>query len=216
MFLNREEAAGKLADALTEAKPEDPVVLALPRGGVPLGVIVADRLGAPLDLMLVRKIGMPSNPELAAGAIVDGPAPVTLFNTEILSASRLTEADFAGQIEDLRREIEDRRARYLPGRTPVPLTGRTAILVDDGIATGATIRVAIKALRAQQPAAIWVAVPVAPSDAMPLLQAETDRVICLETPDYFWAVGAHYRDFGQVSDDEVIRLLAGQGQKRPD
>lgn len=209
MFRDRQDAAQKLADAVAALDPRDPVVLALPRGGVPLGVIVARRLGAPLDLMLVRKIGMPGYDELAAGAIVDGPAPVTLFNDDVLRASGLVEADFAARIAELRAEIETRRMRYLPGRVPEPVTGRTAILVDDGVATGATMRVAIRALRTREPGAIWVAVPVAPGDILPVLAAEADRVICLETPEPFRAVGAYYLDFGQVPDAEVVRLLAG-------
>lgn len=207
MFQDRKDAGRQLAQAVAEAAPVDPVVLALPRGGVPLAADVAAALSAPLDLVLVRKIGTPGHAELAAGAIVDGPAPVTLFNPHVLRMAGLSEADFDGRIEELKAEIEARRARYLPGRAPVPVAGRTAILVDDGIATGATIRVAIKALRAQGPAAIWIAVPVAPADIIPQLEAEADRVICLEVPRDFWAVGAHYRDFGQVEDAEVIACL---------
>lgn len=207
MFQDRDDAGQQLAKAVAEAMPDNPVVLALPRGGVPLAAAVAGALGAPLDLVLVRKIGMPGHEELAAGAIVDGSTPVTLFNTAILRAAGLSEADFAGRIEALKQEIEARRARYLPGRAPVPVAGRTAIIVDDGIATGATVRVAIRALRAQAPAAVWVAVPVAPADMVPQLEAETDRLICLETPQEFWAVGAHYRTFGQVEDAAVIASL---------
>jgi len=207
MFQDRDDAGKQLAEAVAKAAPEDPVVLALPRGGVPLAAEVAAALSAPLDLVLVRKIGMPGHAELAAGAIVDGPAPVTLFNSEILRVAGLSEADFSGRIEELQAEIEARRARYLPGRAPVPVAGKTAILVDDGIATGATIRVAVKALRAQKPAAVWIAVPVAPTDIIPRLEAEADKVICLEVPREFWAVGAHYREFGQVEDAEVIACL---------
>ncbi|MFC3119021.1 phosphoribosyltransferase [Jhaorihella thermophila] len=208
MFRDRLEAAEALSEAVEAAKPGDPVVLALPRGGVPLGVVLARRLGAPLDLMLVRKIGMPGHEELAAGAIVDGPAPTILFNHEILRVSGLTEADFTDRIKDLRAEIEDRRMRYLAGRAPVDVAGRTAILVDDGIATGATMRVAVNALRRRGPAAIWVAVPVAPADTVAVLEREADRVICLETPEPFYAVGAHYRRFEQVPDEDVVRIMS--------
>ncbi len=208
MFRDRLEAAEALSEAVEAAKPENPVVLALPRGGVPLGVVLARRLGAPLDLMLVRKIGMPGHEELAAGAIVDGPAPTILFNHEILRFSGLTEADFTDRIKVLRDEIEARRARFLAGRAPVEVAGRTAIVVDDGVATGATMRVAINALRRRDPAAVWVAVPVAPVDTIATLEREADRVICLETPEPFYAVGAHYQRFDQVSDEEVARLMA--------
>lgn len=207
MFQDRDDAGAQLARAVAEARPDAPVVLALPRGGVPLGAAVAGALGAPLDLLLVRKIGLPGQPEVAAGAVVDGPAPITLFNEGLLRHSGLTEADFATRIEELKAEIEARRARYLPGRAPVSVAGKTAIVVDDGIATGATIRVAVKALRAQNPAAIWIAVPVAPAGLIALLAAEVDRVICLERPREFWAVGAHYRDFDQVEDEAVIACL---------
>lgn len=204
MFQNRQDAAEQLADAVAQAAPRDPVVLALPRGGVPLGAVVAERLSAPLDLVLVRKIGMPGHEEYAAGAVVGGAA---VFNPDALAAAGLTEADFAPQIDRLNAENEARRARYLPGRDPEPLAGRTAIIVDDGIATGATIRASIRALRARGAGAIWIAVPVGPADTIAALGDEADRVICLETPTPFWAVGAHYRDFRQVSDDEVIAAL---------
>lgn len=208
MFQDRVEAGRELARAVSALAPSNPVVLALPRGGVPLGVTVAERLRAPLDLMLVRKIGMPGHAELAAGAVAEGDPPVTVYNREILTSAGLTDADFEDRVARLVREIGERRARYLPGRSPVELRRRTAILVDDGIATGATVRVAIRALRARQPDAVWVAVPVAPQETVETLRREADRVICLSTPDPFRAVGAHYRDFRQVTDDEVVSLMA--------
>ncbi|WP_425043128.1 phosphoribosyltransferase [Primorskyibacter sp. S87] len=208
MFEDREQAAIRLADAVAEQTPKNPLVLALPRGGVPLAVKVSERLGAPLDLLLVRKIGMPGNPEYAAGAVVGGTEPITLFNDRSLASQGLSPADFKGQVTKLLSEIERRRDVYLKGRQKQPVAGRTAILVDDGIATGATVRVAVKALRQQGPSAIWVAVPVAPKDAREILETEADRVICLETPTPFIAVGVHYRQFGQVSDEEVVRLLS--------
>lgn len=207
MFDTREDAARRLAEAVAAKAPEAPVVLALPRGGVPLAAIVARRLKAPLDLVLVRKIGMPRNPEFAAGAIVDGAAPAIRWNREALDRAGLSPADFEPEIARLKSEIDRRRTAYFKSRAPVPVAGHTAILVDDGIATGATMRVAVSALRAAGAAAIWVAVPVAPREMVGLLAMEADRVICLETPEPFWAVGAHYRDFGQVEDAEVIRLL---------
>ncbi|MDG4648979.1 phosphoribosyltransferase family protein [Roseibacterium sp. SDUM158017] len=210
MFDTREAAARPLAEAVVAAAPPDPVVLALPRGGVPLGRIVADALGAPLDLVFVKKIGLPGQRELAAGALVDGASPQTLWNRQVLSLSGLSEADFEDEIAQLLDQIAERRRCYLAGRDPVPLKGRTAILVDDGIATGATVRVAVEAMRKAGVREVWVAVPVAPADIVPALEAEADRVICLRVPDPFYAVGAHYRDFGEVTDEDVIRLLGSQ------
>lgn len=210
MFRDRQDAAERLAQAVAEEAPDDPVILALPRGGVPLGAVMADVLDAPLDLVLVRKIGMPGHSELAAGAIVDGDTPVSVWNEEILRASGLAPEDFSDQILRKRAEIEARRARYMAGRAPEPVRGRTAIIVDDGIATGATMRVAIEATRLREPAQLWVAVPVAPADTIRELRAQADRVICLATPEPFWAVGAHYRSFPQVPDEEVIALMQGR------
>jgi putative phosphoribosyl transferase len=209
MFANREAAARTLAEAIAEAAPQDPLILALPRGGVPLGKVVAERLGAPLDLVFVRKIGMPGHRELAAGALVDGDDPQIVWNTHILAQARLAEADFEAEIARLLDVIATRRKLYLSGRSSAPVKGRTAILVDDGVATGATIRVAVAALRKAGAREVWIAVPVAPRDTIGTLQAEADRVICLETPDPFIAVGAHYRHFGEVTDEEVVRLLSG-------
>jgi len=211
MFRNREEAAERLAGAVASAGPVAAVVLALPRGGVPLGAVVAARLGAPLDLVLVRKIGMPGHEELAAGAMVGGAPPVVMFNDRMLAAYGLKAADFELQIARLAGEIERRRTLYLKDRAPVPVAGRTAIIVDDGIATGATVRASVAALRARGPAAVWVAVPVAPGDTVAELESLADRVICLEVPSPFWAVGAHYRDFREVPDAEVVRLLEQAG-----
>jgi putative phosphoribosyl transferase len=174
-----------------------------------LGKVVAERLGAPLDLVFVRKIGMPGHRELAAGALVDGDDPQIVWNTHILAQARLAEADFEAEIARLLDVIATRRKLYLSGRSSAPVKGRTAILVDDGVATGATIRVAVAALRKAGAREVWIAVPVAPRDTIGTLQAEADRVICLETPDPFIAVGVHYQDFGEVTDKEVVRLLSG-------
>ncbi len=207
MFDNREAAAKPLAEAVRDVGPHDPLVLALPRGGVPLARIVAERLGAPLDLVFVRKIGMPGQRELAAGALVDGASPQTVWNRHVLALGNRSEADFEDEITRLLGEIARRRDLYLGGRAPEPVEGRTAILVDDGIATGATVRVAIAAMRKAGAAEVWVAVPVAPDDVAAALAAEADRVICLATPRPFHAVGVHYLDFGEVTDDDVVRLL---------
>ena len=207
MFHDREEAGRALAERLGAMKPQRPVVLALPRGGVPVALPVARALRAPLDLLMVRKLGLPGQPELAAGAVVDGETHEVVFNPHVLRASGLSEADFAAVIDARLKEIEERRERYLGGRAPVPVAGRTAIVVDDGIATGATVKAALRGLRARAPAAIVLAVPVAPRDVVPELEPLVDELICLETPDPFYAVGMHYRNFGQVSDAEVVAGL---------
>jgi putative phosphoribosyl transferase len=207
MFNDRDHAAELLADAVEAAHPKDPVVLALPRGGLPVAAPVARRLGAPLDLLMVRKLGMPGQPELAAGAVVDGPAHEVVFNEGLLTSFGLTEADFDGAITEQLAEIERRRRVYLGDHAPVDVAGRTAIVIDDGIATGATVKAALKALRKRDPAAIWLAVPVAPADTVPEFESLVDRLICLETPIPFWAVGAHYARFDQVSDERVAAIL---------
>ncbi len=205
MFKDRTDAGEKLADRLAEMTLREPVVLALPRGGVPVAAPVARRLGAPLDLLMVRKIGMPGAPELAAGAVVEGGAPA--FNEEMLRALRLSEADFEGEIAEKRAEIEARQTRLRAGADRVPLAGRDAIVVDDGIATGATVRAALIALRARGPARILLAVPVAPPDTLADLGALADEMICLHTPDPFRAVSLHYRHFDQTDDETVAALL---------
>lgn len=207
MFSDRTAAGEALAEALAEAAPKDPVVLALPRGGVPVALPVARALGAPLDLLLVRKIGMPGQSELAAGALVEGEPPQAVYNEELLRMTGLSEADFARQVAEKEEEIAERRRLWLEGRAPLSLDGRTAVVVDDGIATGATVRAALAGLRARAPAEIWLAVPVAPPDTLSALRSLADRVICLETPEPFRAVGLHYRHFPQVSNAEVAEML---------
>lgn len=216
MFDNRDHAGELLADALELAQPDDPVVLALPRGGVPVAVPVAQRLGAPLDLLMVRKLGLPGQPELAAGAIVDGPAHKVVFNHAILRASGLSEGDFTEAIAEKLSQIAQRRRDYIGDHPAVSVEGRTAIVVDDGIATGATVRAALKALRARNPAAIWLAVPVAPAEAMDILGTLVDKLIVLEVPQPFWAVGAHYKVFEQVGDAAVKAALRMAWAKSPD
>jgi predicted phosphoribosyltransferase len=206
-FRDRQDAGRRLAAALLPYRDEKPIILALPRGGVPVAAEVARVLDAPLDLLIVRKIGLPQQPELAAGAVVDGDAPLTVRNEEVIRAAGLSDADFS-RIEDVERaELRRRRERYLHGRSPASLNGRTVIVVDDGIATGATVRAALRALRKQQPARLILAVPVAPSDTIRQLESEADRIECLESHGLFDAIGSFYDDFRQVSDDEVIEAL---------
>jgi len=210
MFRNRSEAGEALAERLAALAPEAPVVLALPRGGVPVALPVARRLGAPLDVLLVRKLGLPGQEELAAGAVGEaGGAVEAVFNPEVLAMAGTAEADFAAAIAGKAAEIAARRARFRAGRAPVALAGRTAIVVDDGIATGATLRAALKGLARLGPKAVIVAVPVAPAEALAAIAPAVDRILCLATPRPFVAVGAHYDDFTQVEDDTVAALLAG-------
>ncbi|TYB81982.1 phosphoribosyltransferase [Maritimibacter fusiformis] len=208
MFANRTEAGKRLAEALGGRKLTRPVVLALPRGGVPVAIPVADRLDAPLDLLMVRKIGAPGNPELAAGAVVNGPAHQVDFNPGVLRGLGLTPADFDAAVQEKLAEIAARRKLWLAGRAPVDVAGRSVIVVDDGIATGSTMRAALKGLAGKGAAEVILAIPVAPEDTLADLEALADHVLCLETPEHFYAVGAHYADFGQVADDTVTAQMA--------
>lgn len=208
MFEDRTQAGARLGRALLEWKDRDPVVLALPRGGVPVGYEIARALGAPLDLLLVRKVGAPDQPELAVAAVVDGEAPQVVRNESVLRALGLGERWLERAAERELAEIERRRERYGAGREPVPVRGRTAVVVDDGIATGATARAALRGVRQRGAANVVLAVPVAPPETLEALRAEVDALVCLETPEPFGAIGAFYRDFHQLSDDDVVDLLA--------
>ncbi len=207
-FKDRIQAGRQLARALARYKQAKPVILALPRGGVPVAAEVAEALDAPLDLVLVRKIGVPFQPELAMGAVVDGTAPLTVRNADVIAMGGVSEEEFARVRDKELQEIDRRRSRYVGGRAHPNLKGRTVIVVDDGIATGATTRAALQAVRAREPAALILAVPVAPTDVLRRLSGEADEIICLEDHEDFGAIGYFYDDFGQVGDEEVIRLLA--------
>ncbi len=207
MLRDRSEAGKRLAAELAELRGSDCVVLALPRGGVPIGFEIASELRAPLGLIMVRKIGAPGQPELALGAVADGREPVTVFNSNVLSILGLTPADLEGQVLEQLKEIERRRRLYGGHLTLPPIEGRSVILVDDGIATGATTRVAIQAVRRRRPACIVLAVPVASTDTLVRLEDEVDRVVCLEKPQDLEAISLHYRHFPQVPDEEVIEFL---------
>lgn len=214
MFRDREEAGQRLAEAVAALEPERPVVLALPRGGVPVAAPVARRLKAPLGLILVRKLGVPGHEELAAGAVGDGDPPVVVFNENVLAMIGLSEADLAPGVTEKTVEIAERRRRYLGGRPQPALGGATAIVVDDGIATGATAKAALAVLRRQGAGRVVLAVPVAPAECLAEMRMLADEVICLEVPDPFVAVGAHYRRFAQTTDEEVIALLQAQEGKQ--
>ncbi|HBZ71815.1 MAG TPA: phosphoribosyltransferase [Deltaproteobacteria bacterium] len=217
MFDDRRDAGRQLASDLLRFKGQDPVVLALPRGGVPVGFEIAQALGAPLDLILVRKIGAPFQPELAIAAVVDGEKMELVLNEDLLRALSLSEDYVREQSVRQLEEIERRRRLYLEGRERVAIEGKTALVVDDGIATGATMRAALRAVRRRKPRRLVLAVPVAPPEAVGLLQAEVDEVVCLATPDDLGAIGSFYFDFHQVGDEEVRELLerAAPVQKHP-
>jgi putative phosphoribosyl transferase len=207
MFADRTEAGRRLAEALLDLRSEQPVVLALPRGGVPVGFEVAKALDAILDLLLIRKIGAPRQPELAVAAVVDGADPQLAVNAELAAAVGASKRYIAEQKGIKLAEIERLRKRYLGSRMQPVLAGATAVVVDDGIATGATMRAALAALRKTGLRRLVLAVPVAPPDAVEALRTEVDELVCLETPEPFIAVGAHYTDFRPISDEEVIDLL---------
>lgn len=204
IFRNRAEAGRRLARALERLRGEAVVVLALARGGVPVGAEVARHLSAPLDLILARKIGAPNNPELALGAIADG---VVVRNDDVIAALGVDDARFAEIVAREMREIERRRIVYLGGRRRPAVEGRVAVVVDDGVATGATTRAALRATRARRPLRLALATPIAPRDTLSTLLCEADETICLETPTEFDALGSFYEDFRQVDDAEVIALL---------
>jgi predicted phosphoribosyltransferase len=215
-FQDRTDAGKHLARRLKSYHGQDCVVLALPRGGVPVAAEVARALGAPLDLMLVRKIGVPMQPELAMGAIAEGVPPVIVRNENVIELAAVSDAEFEEVCQREQREIKRRRETYLAGRTPLDVAGRVAIVIDDGLATGATTRAALRAVRARKPKRIVLAVPVAPTDTLDAMQAEADEVICLESHEFFGAIGAYYRDFRQLSDGEVIHILRNlEGAKQP-
>lgn len=204
MFEDRREAGRLLAKQLTYLKGQDAVVLALPRGGVVLGYEIAKHLALPLDIVVTRKIGHPGNPEYAVCAIDE--RGMLLCNEDERKA--LDARWFKGEAERQRKEAERRALVYREGRETLSVEGKTAVLVDDGIATGLTMRLAILGVRAQKPAKIIVAVPVAPSDVVRTLKREADEFIVLLPPeDFAGAVGAHFRYFEQVKDEEVIKLL---------
>jgi putative phosphoribosyl transferase len=207
-FADRADAGRRLAGKLAHLKDRQPIVLALPRGGVGVGFEIARALEAPLDIVLVRKIGVPWQPELALGAVSDGAAAQTFIDEELAGQLPLPEHYVEEETARQLAEIERRRAIYCTGRPPLDIRERTAIVVDDGIATGATMRVALRAVRRRAPARLVLAVPVAPPDTLAELGQEADEAICLDRPPMLGAIGFYYRDFHQMSDAEVTDLLA--------
>jgi len=207
LFQDRHDAGRQLAVRLLPyAGRDDVVVLALPRGGVPVGYEVARALGAPLDVFLVRKLGVPGHEELAMGAIASG--GVRVINQRVIDALKIP-PEVIGQVTTMElEELERREREYRDGRPPVEVAGRVAILVDDGLATGATMRAAIAALRRRRPGRIVVAVPVGAAETCADLRQEADEAVCAAEPTDFYAVGLWYEDFAQTTDEEVRDLLA--------
>lgn len=205
-FVDRPDAGRQLATALTKLAFTNPVVIALPRGGVPVAAEVAGRLRAPLDVTVIRKLGYPGQPELGMGAIAEN--GVRLLNTALIARLDITPPQIDAVVAAEQTELERRVQRYRAGRPPTPVAGRTVIVVDDGIATGFTARAAILALRQQGALRIVLAVPVGPPRTIEALRDVADEVVCLQTPEWFMAIGQFYADFPQTTDDEVTALLA--------
>jgi putative phosphoribosyl transferase len=206
LLTDRQEAGVLLAEKLAGyAGRSDTIVLGLPRGGVVVAFAVAKALRVPLDVFLVRKLGAPGREELAMGAIASG--GVRVINQDVVAALRLSQAQIEAVAARERTELERRERAYRGGSAPPDLAGKTVIVVDDGVATGASVRTALRSLRSRDPARIVLAVPVAPPSTCAALGREVDEAVCLLTPEPFYAVGQWYRDFSQVADEEVVRLL---------
>lgn len=207
MFKNRRDAGEKLARKLTTYKNSDVIVYALPRGGVEVGLAIAKYLGVPLDLIITRKIGHPQNPEYAIAAVCE--------DTEIVGSTdeiNLIDQDwFKHEVEKERHEAARRRSVYVSGRKPFSCENKTAIIVDDGVATGYTMRVAVRVIQRMKPQKIVIAIPVVPQDTYKILKQEVDTVIALDVPKYFLgSVGAYYTEFPQVTDGEVVSIMKGK------
>ncbi|MFG2824040.1 phosphoribosyltransferase family protein [Kitasatospora sp. NPDC048365] len=205
MYTDRRDAGRRLAAEVVRSHPEDPVVVGLPRGGVPVAAEVARALHAPLDICVIRKLGVPFQPELGMGAIGEDGARVV--NDPIVRGAAVTPEQFAEVERRERAELHRRATRYRRGRAPVDLRGRTVVVVDDGVATGSTALAACRIVRARGAARVVLAVPVAPQDWAQRLGTEVDAFVCPHTPGHFWAIGEFYADFSQTSDAEVVELL---------
>ncbi|HEX4943982.1 MAG TPA: phosphoribosyltransferase family protein [Usitatibacteraceae bacterium] len=208
VFVDRIDAARRLGKSLAAFKGKNPLVLAIPRGAVPMGRVVADELGGELDVALVRKLGAPGNPEFAVGAVDEaGWTYIAAYAAEVGASPSYLADETAAQLAAMRT----RRAMYTPARSPIDPAGRIVIVMDDGLATGATMIAALHSVRSRHPARLVCAVPVASPDSLEKVRAHADEVFCLEAPPEFHAVGQFYRDFGQVDDSAVVAALAGRG-----
>jgi putative phosphoribosyl transferase len=211
-FADRREAGARLGREVATHRPSSPLVAALPRGGVPVGFEVSRALDCELDVLVVRKIGVPFHPELAMGAVAEG--GVVIRNQEIIDAVGIDDAEFSSRAESEGAELEARLSRYRAAVQAVDPEGRTVVIVDDGLATGSTALAAIQALRARSALEVWLAVPVAPPDVVPVMTKTADRLIVLEQPRRFMAVGAWYDDFSPTTDADVVDLLQRSRQPR--
>jgi putative phosphoribosyl transferase len=207
VYSTREQAGQMLARRLMSYARHDVVVLGVPRSGLPVAKEVADALDAPLDVVVVRKLGAPGQPELGIGAVVDGDHPRAIFNQDIIEHLGVSDEYIEAEIARQLKEVNRRETAYRGGRVKIPLAGQTVIVIDDGIATGSSIRAALRGVRRQKPKRLVLAVPVAPAETIEALRSEADEIVCLETPADFFAVGQFYRDFPQVTDDEVKTIL---------
>ncbi len=209
-FADRRDAGRRLARLLARFRDEQPVIVGIPRGGVPVAAEVARALDAPLDVAVVRKIGAPQNSEYAVGALAEG--GVRVLSDETVRALGLSDAEVEALIARVEGELSERTRRYRAARQPVELTGRTAILVDDGLATGRSARAALLSLRRRGAARVILAVPVAAPESVEALREDADEIVCVQTPEDMWAVGLWYEDFRPTTDEEVAALLSGSAE----
>jgi predicted phosphoribosyltransferase len=214
VFNDREDAAGQLASRLESYRGGGTVIAALARGAIPMGCALAEALDAELYVLVVRKIGAPGNPELAIGAISDGRSPDAWLNRPLIRSLGISQRYIDAAIQEQSAELKRRQEQYATCMRNPDLAGRRVILTDDGMATGASMRMAVRVIERQNPACCIVAVPVAARDAVVDLASEVDEMICLEQPEPFIAVGAHYARFDQVDDDEVLASLRKYDRRR--